>query len=458
MDNSIIMSDGAQIHTTCRKAPAHFNIRFTIVLIVFVLWTLLQAIMPMQFLPFKVVQKANYLKAVLPAFGILVCGLIYLDRLKINNIALPFILFCAFAFCNVCFRVTITGVGGLKYLYQPIMYILWTFCMFVLVPSIFDSLIKVKWLLRLTVFGLFFVVFFSSLWSFFHGFGVAAAFSGSRGGALRYSFVYLTPGYLGGICYSIISGALMLRELSMARWEKILLLLVIFIALWAMVLADSRTYILATMVLFFFYFWYKQGFSKKLSRQLSWIMFFGFVLLFFKILCKLIMHQGYLQHLDYVSSGRFQIWLYSFKNMMLDNIELKLFFGNGTPMANHTQIIGLADGKIVKTFQRFAIDNVYLELLVLHGALGLTLFVWGLFRLIANGNVFSGLKGPGERRLRILMAVAFGSIIGILIAAFFISHFPSVGNNVNSTVLPASLAIIFIIIHYVKLKNKQLSK
>jgi len=446
----IVASDGTFDSIPGRKISMRSDIKFNVALFVFVFWTLSQAIMPMQILSFGLVNEVEDLKSMVPAFGILICGLIYIDKLKINEIFLPFILFCLFAFLNASFHLIVTG-DNIKYLSQSIMFFAWTFCMFILVPSVFDSLYKIKKLLGYSIFVLVFVVLFSSLWAYSHGFEIARIFGGS---GLRYSFVYINPLYLGGICYTVLCGSLMLRELSEVNLEKNLLLLCIFLSMVVIVLANTRTYIVASLILLLIYFWHKGGFLKKIS----WIILVGFVLLSLRTFWGLCIEENYLDYLSGRSSGRLIVWLAQFKHTMLDGIEWKALLGNGI-YTTGGQVIQVAEGRVTQTFTRFAIDNLYLEMLIMQGAIGLTLFVWGLVRLLAKGNMFSELKGMAEEgRLRSVLSIAYGSLWGIVVGAVFYSHFPSLGNTTNSVVFPASLAMIFTIRRHVYLKNKSMAK
>lgn len=452
--NNTVAFDGVQWRSTERRALSiRFGFRFNIVLCFFVFWTLLQATMAMQFLPFKIVQAVNYLKDVLPALGILACGILYLDKLKVDKVSLPFILFCFFVVCNVSLHMIITDVADLKQLSQPIMFLVWTFCMFVLVPSVFDSLPKIERLLWVTTIVLVPVVVIASYYSYSHGFEVFRAYGGSRRGALRYSFVYLNPGYVGGICYSIVCASLILKELSVVRWEKIITLSFIGLSFLGMILASSRTYILASLILFLFYFWHKGGIFKKCS----WVLLVGATLLFIKLSWELSIEGNYFGHLNHYSSNRLQMWLQCWEDMMSDGIEWKLFFGNGIYIANWIQSIALAGGRVAKSFTRLAIDNVYLEMFIMQGAIGFTLFVWGLVRLLKKGYMFNRLKGLAESvKLRGILSTAYGALLGILVGALFASHFPSVGNTINSMVFPASVSVIFVIARKIKSRNSQI--
>lgn len=447
--NKIVISDGSFSNISRRKFSMRSDFRFNVVLFIFVFWTLLQAIIPMQILPIGLVKEIEYLKSVFPAFGMLICGFIYLDKLKGNNVFLPFGLFCLFVFCNVSFRL-ILGGDNIKYLAHPIMFIVWAFCMFMLAPSIFDSLFKVRRFLRFSIFVLVPVILFSSLWAYSHEYEIARIYSGH---GLRYLFAYLHPGYLGGVCYSIICGSLMLRELSDVSWEKNLLLLFILVFWVLIVLASSRTYILASTILFLFYFWHKGRFFKKLS----WIILVGCMLFFLNLLWNSSIVENCFDYLNSRSSGRLMIWLNQLNYMMLDGIDWKVLIGKGI-YATGDQVIQLAEGRVTQSFARFAIDNLYIEMFIMHGAIGCSLFFWGLYRLFSRWKVFGKLKLiPGGVRYKNLLSIAFGSLMGVLIGSLFASIFPSVGNTINSIVFPTSVAMIFIIARKVQLKSKQIT-
>lgn len=449
--NKIAAFDGIFYSISDRSFPIRSDFRFNITLFIFVLWTLLQAIIPMQILSFGLVKEIEYLKSVFPAFGILICGVIYLDKLKVNNILIPFALFCLFVFCNVSFHLIFTG-ASIKYLAQPIMFIAWTFCMFILVPSVFDSIFKVRRFLRLSIFVLVSVMLFSSLYVYFHGYEIARIYSGHGS---RYLLMYLHPGYLGGVCYSIICGSLMLRELSDVSWEKKILLLFILVFLVLIVLASSRTYILASTILFLFYFWHKGRFSKKLLC----VILTGCILFSLNMVWNLFTVENYFSYLNSRSSNRLMIWLNQLNYMMSGGIGWKAFVGNGIYATTGGQAIQLAGGRVVQTFTRFAVDNLYLEIFMMHGAIGISLFFWGLYRLFSKWKVFGKLKYvPGGVKYRKLLSIAVGSLMGVLIGSFFGSSFPSVGNTINSIVFPTSVATIFIIARKVQpLKSKQIT-
>ncbi|MCK4814766.1 hypothetical protein KA005_03265, partial [bacterium] len=105
------------------------------------------------------------------------------------------------------------------------------------------------------------------------------------------------------------------------------------------------------------------------------------------------------------------------------------------------------------------IDNLYIEMFIMHGAIGFSLFFGGLYRLFSKWKVFGKLKHiPGGVRYRNLLSIAFGSLMGALIGSLFASSFPSVGNTINSIVFPTSVATIFIIARKVQLKSKQITE
>jgi len=432
------------------KMPKSFDLKTNFVLAVFVLWSLLQAVFPLQFLPFDLVQSMSQLKVLLPALGILLSCLINLDRLKLNNIAVSFLLFCLFTFMNIFLQMLFTGVD-FKQLSQPVLYLIWTICMFVLVPSVFNNLSKIKIFLWITVLLLVFTVIYSIYYSYISGFKIMDTYGGSREGAVRYSFSYLNPSYLGGICYSVICSCLMLQSLSKYKWQKILLLSFILLSFVMLYLSSSRTYILGTSVLYIYYFWYKGGLWSKLAR----IMVLFSLVLFIQILLKLSIDDGFLYSLNFYSSNRLAIWLNEIHDKMLNGVEWKIFVGNGFIIPDWIQGIVLAEGRVEKGFMRYAVDNLYLEFFILHGIIGLILFLRGLIYVIKTISMINELS-ERVKMLKIPFIIAHGSIMGLIVGGFFCSHFPSLGNTVNSLVFPVSVGIIFICKECLqKIRNKE---
>jgi hypothetical protein len=418
---------------------------FIIALCIFLFWSLVQVTFPVQFMSFNFVWKFNYLKVVAPACGIVIAGILYFKRLKKpDNIANPFILFSIYSFIFVSIRLLADGREGIMSFSQPVMFFVWTFCMFILSPAVFDSKEKLLIFIRFETFFIFFMVVYLSLRSFSMGLMMGAASGGGfRMGAMRYSLLYLNPGYLGAVCFSLLCGALLLFVLSDNRLEKMLSIVYIFFSFGSMVAASSRTYILGSIVLFIFYIWKNRILPLILIKIITILCIFSAIYLIGKEMSTVNVYE----QINFVSSNRLQIWIKNWQNMMSNGFEWKFLFGNGIVDVGWSQAIVLAEGRIDKTFSRFAIDNVYIEILIMYGVVGFGLLFWGFYRLLAKGKIFRpmvNIKDKEYKRNFRLLSVANGSLLGILVGAFFNSHLPSLGNTINSFVLPAAISVIFI--------------
>lgn len=440
--NNNIFSRAVPYFSDVSGETERFGIKFTVVLYIFIFWSLLQLIFPAQFLTFALVESTNYLKVVLPAVGSLLAGALYFNNLRFDYISMPFILFCLYVFCNSSFHIIVGDAADLQSLSPSVMLIVWAFYLFVVVPSVFNSINKITLLLRATTYLTFITILFLSIWSFSQGYPIGAIFGGSRMGGIRYSFPYLNPSYLGGICYSVICGAMMLFELSKKKMEIRLMVIIVMLSLGVMSFAGSRAYTLASGTLFYFYFWR----GHILHKIILQVMAGCFAALSYIIILQLTLDVGFYEKLNYISSNRFDTWVDNWKILMSNGIEWKIFLGNGLVDPQWSQGIVLAEGRVEKTFQRFAIDNVYLEMIIMHGLIGLGLLLHGFIRLFKVGYSLGGLeKRVKSKKLSRLLSIAYGSILGALVSAVFSSHFPSLGNTINSIVFPAALAIIYIV-------------
>lgn len=425
--------------SSINKLTNDSDLRSNVVLVLFVIWSISQTVMAMQFLSFELVSTFNYLKSIVPAMIIFVSMLLYFDKIRSNVFFMPFLLFGLFAFTNTSFHIIIEGSKDWMQLSQPTMTIMWVICMFGIVPVAFDSFFKIQRFLLFTTGVTLLLVLISSLWAFLHGYDVMKTYGGSRAGGIRYSFAYQNPTYMAGILYSILVGFLMLKELVTIRWQKILIIAILCIAAIGIFMTDSRTYFLATFILLFFYVRGWGGFYKLIS----WLILVSIVSF---ILYSLFDKNITVTEINSMSSNRIQIWIDTFDQLMSDGMEEKILTGIGLYAPEWDQSINLAEGSVSKSFTRLAIDNVYMEVFVLHGLIGFVLFVRAIMILINKlQKIRKLINNCNERRLKKQFDIAYGAIVSISISAFFCSHFPSLGNTLNSIVFPAAISLIFVI-------------
>ena len=348
-------------------SPWRLFSRFSLVLLVFILWMLAQLVIPIKFIPYFLLSKLEILKMLIPAIGIVVCTLLYVDKVILPKKVKAFYLFGAFGLMK-SFILFFTFPSTLGYFINPLMYTLWVLIMFVTAPSIFNSLLKIRTFLRcmIVTFSIFVVI---CLW-FVAYYGIDVGLLYREG---RLTFVYGNPLYLGGIAYSIICCSLMLINLSKSAVERVLLYLLLVVCFWVILESYSRTFMAGVFVLLVVYL-----FNKLLNYRdiivlltLACSTSFIFVYLFQVINSKSLSGNA----LNNFSSGRFGNWSLAFQQS-IDGLNV-LWGGDGA--SNYDKTLDAADGDSVDiTFQRYSIDNTYIEIFINSGFIGISLFLWGL--------------------------------------------------------------------------------
>lgn len=407
--------------------------RFNFVLFFFVSWLLAQLFLPIKFLSFSFLESFSYLKALIPAIGVVGCVFLYVDKVKFIKRGIPFYLFCALCITKSVLLILIEQ-KYLGYYFTSIMYVLWVIVLFVVSPSVFDSQEKIERFLRYVVITFsFFAILCSSLIVFL---GIDFSLLYRDG---RFTFVYSNPLYLGGIAYSMFCCCFMLNGFSHSKAEKILLFSLSVICFWAIFESFSRTFMLGILYLLIVELNYKfklHSSSRLLIASVIMITFLSFYL------TELVNNTGLgAEDINQLSSNRIENW-----SIVLDESGRwwsVIFGGDGTAQYDATLIS--AESDVVRaSFERFSIDNAYIELFVNNGLIGLGLILWGLFGISRMAN-FSSLiqseKGKDVLGITSRAKSVFGSLV---ITAFFYGHFPSLGNAINAVVFPAALSVIFL--------------
>lgn len=422
------------------------DFKFTLVLSIFASWTLAQLIIPIKFLPYSIASQLEIFKMMIPAIGIMFCSLLYANKLKFSTIGVPFFLFGAFVLIKVLIGFLLSP-KDLDYFFTPIMYLCWIVIMFITAPSIFNSVPKIRTLLRcmLATFG---IVAITSIWFIvFFGIDESALYKDGR-----FTYIYSNALYLGAISFSIICSSLMLIELSNSKVERKLLLLFVIICSGAIIASFSRTFIVGLLVLLFFY-----GINKQVKNK-NFFFFFTLSLasMSLLILLILIINNQLISSdtLNALSSNRLSTWFGAFQEDF-NGFEI-IWGGDGSTQSNKVWVS--SDGvSLDASFSRYAIDNTYIEILVNTGLIGMFLFLWGLVNTLLTIRStrlrLSGIEGGKE--LVGILSVSHAVFISIIVSALFYGHYPSLGNTINSVALPAALSIIFFVSQTIGAKETQ---
>ncbi len=401
--------------------------KFNLVLLMFMLWMMSQLVIPIKFLPVELVLKVEGLKVIIPIVVILISILLYIDKLVLNKTTWPFALFAGIVMISSLVKY-IYLQSNINSLYVPIMYVIWVIVMFVLSPTVFNSILKIRVFLRCIM--LTFIIFIATSILLVNYFGIDSELFYSDG---RFEFIYGNPLYLAGVAYSIVCCSLMLIMLSNSNIEKKVLLLFIICAIWVIFIAYARTFMVAALVLTLVY-----GYNS--SKNIRKLLLFSFPILILVLMLS-VQHSTF-DTLNDLSSNRFLVWSDGFFRYMNG---LNILFGANFD-SSYSKYNVLEGGEhIAQSYQRFSIDNGYLMILIKYGLVSLLFFIWGLINLYRYNppvkfNTFYDLKNSTK-----ILSVAYGVLASIIVSSFFYGYYPSLGNTMNSSVLPVVISIIFIL-------------
>lgn len=414
------------INEKCLYLKPIFSARFNIALSLLLLWTLAQLLVPINFLPYDVLRNIEHLKTTIPILAIMLLTLLYVKKLLVNNILWPFFLFNILVLTIFFIKYFFLGVG-FSISQDLFKYVAWSVAIFILFPSILNSLYKVKIFLRVSVIliSLFFI--FITLIILYFNIDVLYFNSG------RLGLFYKNPLYLGGIFYSLLCASLILRELSDSNFEKRILVVLIVASMWVIYLSYARTFALSIFVIYLAY-------SFNIGNNFKKLLLFNFFILFLIIAAYFIFLENI--NLNKISSGRLLNW----ESTMNNDVDYIQFILGSYVDSSYDQMIYNDSGIAFKqTFQRFANDNAYLEIFINTGAIGLLLFILGLKRLFPTGMMRRLKKVDREGRLVRILSLTYAILISLIIAGFFYGAFPSIGNTMNSIVFPVVVSIILIL-------------
>ncbi|MCZ7667695.1 MAG: hypothetical protein M5U34_11000 [Chloroflexi bacterium] len=265
---------------------------------------------------------------------------------------------------------------SLNELYLVLMYFLWSWVMFVLGPVVFNSDEKNQNILNWAITGTILIFLIGLFWGLFIGIDMAQAFGGSRAGAERYSFGFRNVGYIGSILVSIVAGAMLLYVFSTNKQMRVIWVVTVILFLIAMVMTDSRSYMVFIAIVWFVYI----TLNSRHAPLVIYIGVFGLIAIFIWFDRTFLIAENPIQQINYYSSGRIFIWEATIRNTM--SSMTTIFLGHGIAQGWTTTLLTISGDTIIKPFQRFAVDNIFIELFSLYGLIGLILFCGRYFVLL----------------------------------------------------------------------------
>ena len=413
----------------------HIGPRFYIVLIIWVFWALLQSLSMLQLLPSSYAQIFWYLKNLSGVLAIIVGSILYLKSLKLSSAATFSMLFSCYAIGNVMIKGC-----TLNNLYQPLMYFVWGWGLFVVAPIFLSSTLRITIFLRCIFWGTIFILFIGKCLERIVGNDFGQPVWANVMSKFRYVFGFRHPGYVATILISVILMGWLLYSLSSNRFERIITLFFSITGIIALYLTASRSGLAFLIVVIIL------TLLKRLNMKASWHLNLSFFILFFFIILFSVFLLHYtesFQKLNTIFSNRLNIWLNVFRDTFSVN-PYSIFWGGKQAILRSTSVLsGIDGGSISSVFGRYRLDSTYIEMLLMYGVIGLVLFIFIFLRLLQFS--IRKQRALNNKNARNIYSLAIAVIIGILVASFPSSLMPSMGNLINAALLPVAVALLYVI-------------
>jgi hypothetical protein len=413
----------------------HIGPRFYIILIIWVFWALLQSLSMLQLLPSSYAQIFWYLKNLSGVLAIIVGSILYLKSLKLSSAATFSLLFSCYAIGNVMIKGC-----TLNNLYQPLMYFVWGWGLFVVAPIFLSSTCRIIIFLRYTFWGTIFILFIGGYWERTVVENLTQPVWANVMSKFRYVFGFRHPGYVATIIVSLILVGWFLYNLSSNRFERIITLSVSIIGVIALYLTASRSGLALLTVVIIVMLVKRLNIKSSGYINLSFIILFFFIILFSAFLLH---YPESFQKLNTIFSNRLNIWANVFRDTFSGNPYSLLWGGKQAILRSTSVLSGIDGGSISSVFGRYRLDSTYIEILLMYGVIGLVLFIFIFFRLLQ----FSIRKQRAlkNKNAKNIYSLAIAVIVGILAASFPSSLMPSMGNLINAALLPVAIALLYVI-------------
>lgn len=413
----------------------HIGPRFYIILIIWVFWALLQSLSMLQLLPSFYAQFFWYLKNLSGALVIIVGTILYLKSLKLSSAATFSLLFSCYAIGNVMIKGC-----TLNNLYQPLMYFIWGWGLFVVAPIFFSSTLRIIIFLRCTFWGTTFILSVGEFWERTVGKSLGQPVWANTMSNFRYIFGFRHPGYVATILISVILMGWLLYSLSSNRFERIITLFVSIVGVIALYSTASRSMLAFLIVVIILMLAKKINIKPTECINLSFIILFLFIILFSVFLLQ---YPEFYQTLNGIFSNRLDIWANAFRDTFGGN-PYSLFWGGNQAILRSTSVLpGIDGGSISSVFGRYRFHSIYLEMLLMYGVIGLVLFIFIFFRLLQFS--IRKQRALSNTSSKNIYSLAIAVIVGALVASVSSSLMPSMGTLINAAILPVAVALLYVV-------------
>jgi len=393
-------------------------------------WALTQSLSMLEIMPSSYTQILWYLKNPLGGLVVIVCTMLYLEDLKISQTAIFSLLFCFYAISNIMIKGC-----TLNNLYQPVMYFLWAWCVFVISPSFLSSTPRILIFLRSIFWGTLAILFIGIISSVVFGIPLSESTWASVMSRMRYTFGFRHPGYIATVIFSLILVAWLLHLFSSEQKEKNIMSFVAILGIIMLYLTASRTSLISLLSIIVVAVLLNSGIRFSSFIALSYLGLVFLVSIFFVALLK---YSDLWYMFNKISSGRIAIWANSLRCNVTNNPWSFIWGGEQATSRGISKLSGEDGSMITSVFGRYRLDSVYIDMFLMFGVIGLILFIfifiWFLKSLLKKRR---DLENNYKKVYSFIIAV----VIGVLVASVSASWIPSMGNLINISILPVILAV-----------------
>jgi len=407
---------------------AHGGIRFHITLLALLIWVVLQTLVAVQSLPENVVAILYQWKNVSGVTAVALGTVLYANRLKFTREFAPWYVLCVYVLVNLIRQGT-----DLRDFPSVGLYFVWGWCMFVLVPSVFQQRWQIQRFLRWSIWITVMILVMGGLSAIITGLPLySPIYVVGRG--IRYTFAFTHPGYFGTQVGSVVLALPLLWTLGPGTSERKLIIVVELAGIVSVSLADSRTIILMIVVSILVMMALRRGQGRGFG-----IMAVAVIAIYIH---GIVTRSGLIyESLDAFTSGRLSVWMRQSAIFMGGQVE-RILLGAGLIAMDATRI-RTGYGLVAAPFSTYRLDSTYIEVFLQHGLLGLFLVTMslGLFwvRMIKTRQA---LLHRGQHNTAMVLDAAISTYSGVLVAALLNSFLLSMGNSLNAILLVGISAIL----------------
>ncbi|MDJ0753304.1 MAG: O-antigen ligase family protein [Ardenticatenaceae bacterium] len=302
---------------------------------------------------------------------------------------------------------------------ETALYFLWFYALVFLFPLIFDTVARQKKLI--------WVILIANLSAIFIGiyFNPYEFLGKLQNPAIRLDFDFFNPNFYAYSWQIVVASALVLLAITRSKFQKVLFSLLIVLSVLFIYAAIARSTLIASLAIIVIYIFVIVKVDLRVKLGIACFSI-GFIFL-------VLMGIDYsADELNSLLSGRIQIWTNTINFNLFENSNpLAIFFG----VEEYTVrgFYHLTRERLGFEIQKASADNLYIDILLKFGFLGLIFFLMPIIVIITN--LIKFVATTHNQLDKKLVTIVLGVWIGVLLQGTGISVIPSFGNVINIMLL-----------------------